>query len=179
VNDVIPNSPASGRPILVLLGFAAANVWAGAVLQGAQETGNALSAVVAGFLTLILYGVIGIPLVALVLLPSLVATRAVLRRLESPSRAARLWVSAATWAGWGLVLGLAAQAAPIETRPPVASIVLVALFAASQGALFALLALKPPWQRSSRAAIYAAVAVVLFVVGGALITGLRAAALAG
>jgi hypothetical protein len=179
VNNADSTSRVTGRALLALLGFAAVNVWVGAVLQGAQETGNPLYGVFTGFLTLLLYGVIGIPLVALILLPGAVATRAVLHRLDSHTRRAQLWVGGATWATWGLVLGFAAQATPVETRPPVASVIVAALVAAMQGALFALVALKPPWSGSSKAAVYAAVAVVLFVVGGALITALRGVVLAG
>ena len=175
MNDPVRNHPAAGRPFRVLLGFAAANVFAGATLQGAQETGSVLSAAAAGLLTLLFWGVIFIPLVALALLPGVVGTRALLRRLGSPSRAARLATGATCWASWGLVVWLAAQAAPIESRPPVGSVVFVLLVFTIQGALFGHLALKPPWDRSSRPAVYAAGAVVLFVIGGGLVTAFRGA----
>lgn len=98
---------------------------------------------------------------------------ALLRRIDPSSRKARFGVGAAAWAAWGLVIWLATLAAPSENRAPPAPVLLVFLAGAVQGGSYSIAAFDRPWRVPGRVLVAATLAVIIFVVGGALVTALR------
>lgn len=161
------------HPILVLALLAAGNAWLGAAVQNGIDSGDLGHAVVTASLTLVLYGVIAIPFLCFALLPAVVLTMALLRWIDPSSRRARFGVGAAAWGGWGLVIWLATLAAPFESRSPSAPVLLVFLAGAVQGGFYSIAAFDRPWRVPGRVLVATALAVIIFVVGGALVTALR------
>lgn len=168
-----PANTAVRHPILVLALLAAGNAWLDAAVQNGIATGDLGYAVAAASLTLILDGVIAVPLLCLALLPAVVFTMALLRWIDPSSRKARFGVGAAAWSGWGLVIRLATLAAPFESRGPSAPVLLVFLAGAVQGGFYSIAAFDRPWRVPGRILVATAFAVIIFVVGGTLVTALR------
>jgi hypothetical protein len=157
------------RPLLTLFKFAIGFVWFGAVLASVSETGDPIHGLVAGSITVLIYGLILIPVLWLVLLPAAVLTMVILQAPRS-TRRRRFAVGAAAWVAWALIVGLASLAAPREDEVGFADLVGGLVAAGVMGAVFSMVAFARPWKRPGRVTIGLALVVVVFVVVGGFLT---------
>jgi hypothetical protein len=158
-------------PLLIYVLLVLVVGWLGYSVQALGEEGSAVSAPFAGLRVLMGFGWTSVALLAIGLLPAMALTRELVAR-QQPSRLARFALGAASWEGWGaLVVATAAVARTVVLDAATVAGALVIL--ALSGGLFAEFALRRAVPRPGPVVALVAVAIVVVVLAGEVLTAGR------
>lgn len=140
-------------------------VWVFLAVEDVRQGGDLVRAPVIATAALVGFGLAGLALITLLLIPALVLTIELVHRFEAMSRAARSVLAAATWAGWCLFVAITLAVASRVVLVPESLAAALFLFAVS-GAGFSLLAFDGCEARAGKALTLLALAVTAFVILG-------------
>lgn len=155
------------RPILAYLVIVTLGVWVFRAVEEVRWSGDLVRAPIMAAAALVEFGLSGLTLISLLLIPVLVLTIELVHRLEASSRAARSVLAAATWAGWCLFVAITLAVASRVVLVPESLAATLFLFAVS-GAGFSLLAFDGYEARAGKVLTLLALAVTAFVILGSV-----------